>query len=286
LICHADAAIDRDGLTRWLGSFSDYAGTLVIDEPAKRKRRRLAREIERVGYLRFLDVLGFRANYALFRSARDRRWVRDQLEDLRRRFPNRPESPELVVQSPNSTAAEAFVQEQQPDLVIARCKTLLREQVFSIPTLGTYVLHPGICPEYRNAHGCFWALASGDRANVGTTLLRIDRGVDAGPVFGYFCVQADPRLESHLITTHRALLEHLDAIRDKLLEIEAESAIPIDTAGRRSATWGQPWLTAHLSMRWSRRSSLARRRSGLQDGDPGKTAVAIESSPSGVATDD
>jgi hypothetical protein len=257
LICHADAALDREGLARWLGSFSDYAGTLVIHEPPQRRRRRIAREIARVGYLRFLDVLAFRAQYALFRSGTDRRWVQDQLLALRWRFPKRPAAPELSVQSPNSAAAEAFIREQAPTLVIARCKTLLQERIFSIPALGTYVLHPGVCPEYRNAHGCFWALAGGDHANVGATLLRIDRGVDTGPVFGYFRVQADPRLESHIVTEHRSVLDHLDAIRDRLREIEGGTAAPIDTAGRQSATWGQPWLTAQLSMRRPRLSLKA-----------------------------
>jgi methionyl-tRNA formyltransferase len=219
-------------------------------------RRRIAREIDRVGYLRFLDVLGFRAYYALSGRAADRQWERRQIEALRGRFPNHPEAPEACVASPNSAAAEAFIRERTPDLVIARCKTLLRERVFSIPALGTYVLHPGICPEYRNAHGCFWALASGDHANVGATLLRIDRGVDTGPVFGYFRVDADPRVDSHIVTGHRAVLEHLDAIRDKLCEIDAGGAMPINTDGRRSAVWGQPWLTAHLSMR-RRRSLMA-----------------------------
>ena len=251
LICHADAALDREGLARWLGSFSDLAGTIVIDEPLERKRRRIAREIDRVGYLRFLDVLAFRVYHAMCRSAQDRLWEKTQLEALRTRFPNRPDAPELLVQSPNSAAAEAFVRDVKPTLAIARCKTLLQERIFSVPTLGTYVLHPGICPEYRNAHGCFWARATGDDANVGATLLRIDRGVDTGPVFGYFRIEAD-RLESHVVTEHRAVLDHLDAIRDKLLAIEAGTATPIDTRGRRSATWGQPWLTAHVVARHRR----------------------------------
>ena len=251
LICHADAALDREGLARWLGSFSDLAGTIVIDEPLERKRRRIAREIDRVGYLRFLDVLAFRVYHAMCRSAQDRLWEKTQLEALRTRFPNRPDAPELLVQSPNSAAAEAFVRDVKPTLAIARCKTLLQERIFSVPTLGTYVLHPGICPEYRNAHGCFWARATGDDANVGATLLRVDPGVDTGPVFGYFRVAAD-RLESHVVTEHRAVLDHLDAIRDKLLEIEAGTATPIDTRGRRSATWGQPWLTAHVVARHRR----------------------------------
>ena len=109
-------------------------------------------------------------------------------------------------------------------------------------------MHPGICPEYRNAHGCFWAMATGDCDNVGMTLLRIDRGVDTGPVYGHFRVDADPR-ESHVITQHRVVVDHLDAIQEKLLDIESGQAIPIDTSGRRSAAWGQPWLSALVKMR-------------------------------------
>ena len=164
---------------------------------------------------------------------------------LRTLFPARPDAPEIVVSSPNDADAERFIREQRPDLIVARCKSLLKEQIFSIPRLGTFVMHPGICPEYRNAHGCFWALANGDRDNVGMTLLRIDRGVDTGPVFGYFRVKPQPRPESHVVVEHRVVLDHLDAIRDVLLDIEAGRAVPIDTSGRRSAAWGQPWLSAH-----------------------------------------
>jgi methionyl-tRNA formyltransferase len=112
-------------------------------------------------------------------------------------------------------------------------------------------MHPGICPEYRNAHGCFWARANGDHDNVGMTLLRIDKGVDTGPVYGYFRVQSEPT-ESHVVTQHRVVLAHLDTIRDTLLAIEAGTARRIDTMGRRSAAWGQPWLSAYLKMRRSK----------------------------------
>jgi folate-dependent phosphoribosylglycinamide formyltransferase PurN len=248
VICHEGAELDREGLARWLGSFSGYAGTVVIREPAGRLRKRVAREIKRVGVARFADVLAFRAYYALTQAARDRAWEARELQRLRSAFPARPDAPEIVVASPNSAEAEAFIRAQQPDLIVARCKALLAERIFSIARLGTFVMHPGICPEYRNAHGCFWAMANGDRANVGMTLLRIDKGVDTGPVFGYFRVEADP-FESHVVTQHRAVLEHLDAIREKLLEIEAGTAAPLDTTGRASAAWGQPWLSALLTMR-------------------------------------
>ena len=248
LICHEDAALDREGLARWLASFSTYAGAVVIREPGGRLRKRIAREIARVGWWRFLDVLAFRIVHRLTRAAADRRWEARALERLRTRYPERPDAPEIVVASPNADAARTFIAAQAPDLVIARCKTLLSERIFSIPALGTFVMHPGICPEYRNAHGCFWAMATGDRGNVGMTLLRIDRGVDTGPVFGYFRVEAGAA-DSHVVTQHRAVLDHLDAIRDKLRDIEAGAAAPIDTTGRQSAAWGQPWLSAWLMMR-------------------------------------
>jgi hypothetical protein len=260
LICHEDAALDREGLVRWLGSFTTFAGTVVIREPRLSLRKRIAREIRRVGRARFLDVLAFRLHHALRHAASDRRWARRELERLRARFPDRPDAPEMLVGSPNSVDAEAFVRRCRPDLVIARCKTLLHERLFSIPRLGTYVMHPGICPEYRNAHGCFWAMATGDPGNVGMTLLRIDRGVDTGPVYGYYRIDADPRC-SHIITQHRVVLDHLDLIREKLQEIEAGHAIPVDTTGRRSRAWGQPWLTALVRMR--RRASRSG-RGGLQ----------------------
>src|SRR6266850_1858559 len=246
LICHGDAPLDRDGLARWLASFSTYTGAIVIREPVSRARRRVAREIRRVGWLRFVDVLAFRALYRLRQSAADREWEARALAQLHAAFPPTA-APELVVTSPNSAEAEAFLRERQPDLVIARCKTLLAERIFSIPTRGTFVLHPGICPEYRNAHGCFWALARGDVSNVGATLLKIDRGIDTGPVFGHFRVAADRAGESHIVVQHRAVLEHLDAIRDRLLDVESGRATPIDVSGRPSAEWGQPWLTAYIS---------------------------------------
>jgi hypothetical protein len=248
LICHEHAALDREGLARWLETFSTFVGTVVVREPAGRLRKRIVREIRRVGFWRFLDVLAFRLYYRVSQASSDRRIEGRELDWLRARFPDRPNAAEMIVASPNSVEAEAFIRRSEPDLIIARCKTLLHERIFSVPRLGTYAMHPGICPEYRNAHGCFWAMATGDADNVGMTLLRIDDGVDTGPVFGYFRVGADA-YESHVLTQHRAVLDHLDAIRDKLREIEAGTAAPINTDGRRSAAWGQPWLTALVRMR-------------------------------------
>jgi formyl transferase-like protein len=260
LICHDDAPLDGEGLRRWLGSFSTFTGTLVVREPRTRLLNRIRREIRRVGLLRFLDVIAFRIYYRFVHRAADQLWQARELERLRCLYPRSVDAPEVVVSSPNSREAEDFIRECRPDLVIARCKMLLNERIFSIPWLGTYVLHPGICPDYRNAHGCFWARARGDDRNIGATLLRIDRGIDTGPVFGYFRIDP-PHHESHVISQHRAVFDHLDGIRDTLLAIAARSAAAIETKGRRSAVWGQPWLSAYVRMRLrDRRRAAAQRK--------------------------
>jgi hypothetical protein len=263
LICHQDAALDREGLVRWLGSFSEVTGVVVLQETRRRAWTRIKKELGRVGWLRFLDVVAFRVFYRLFLAARDRAWEAERLEEIRRRFPGDAHQrvPVLRTHSPNSEEARSFIAAARPDLMIARCKTLLKESIFSIPARGTFVMHPGVCPEYRNAHGCFWALANDDLANVGMTLLRIDRGVDTGPVYGYFTYPFDEVSESHHVVQHRVVHDNLDAIRRRLEEVVAGRARPLDVAGRRSSAWGQPWLTRHL--RWKHR---ARRRS-LHEGN-------------------
>src|SRR5262245_6514142 len=117
LICHVEAALDREGLVRWLGSFSTVVGTVVIREPAGRRRRRIVREFKRVGFGRFLDVLAFRLHYALTAARADRGWERRELDRLRARFPAPPNAAEIVVDSPNTPAAEQFIRDGQPDLV-------------------------------------------------------------------------------------------------------------------------------------------------------------------------
>lgn len=257
LICHAEDLLNRNGLSAWLASFSDVVGIIVIREPVRRARQRIARELKRVGWLRFLDVLAFRVYAKLFHNEADHTWEAQRLSDLQQCFGTLPDTvPVLETESPNSPEAQSFLLSVQPDLMIARCKTLLAERIFSIPAHGTFVMHPGICPRYRNAHGVFWALANDDIEHAGMTLLRIDRGVDTGPVYGYFHCDMNPLTESHIVLQHRTVFDNLPAIEQRLQQILAGQATPIDTSGEPSGEWGQPWLTAY----WRYRSREAKRQ--------------------------
>lgn len=248
LICHDGADLDRIALARWLASFSQLTGMVVLRETKKRGWRRIRREIRRVGIFRFLDVLAFRLFYKLFVAASDRQWEANTLRYLSEKY-SPIEVPTLVANSPNSPEVESFIKELDPDFVIARCKTLLKESVFSIPSKGTFVMHPGICPEYRNAHGCFWALANNDRNRVGMTLLRIDRGVDTGPIYGYYYCPFDETIESHIVIQNRVVIENLAQLESKFGDIYNGTATPMEVVGRSSNSWGQPWLTKQFELK-------------------------------------
>jgi len=256
LMCHAESRLNREGIARWLASFTDLVGMVIIEETGDQGRLRIKREAKRIGWLRMLDVAAFRLYYGLFQARTDNAWMTQTLADLGRRFPDLPATMEICrTPDPNTPEVAAFLQRLAPDLMVARCKRILKSTIFAVPRLGTFVLHPGVCPEYRNAHGAFWALANDDLEKVGVTLLKIDKGVDTGPVYGYFTYDVDEVAESHIVVMTRLVLDNLDPIRDRLLAIDAGAAERIDTTGRPSGVWGQPWLTKYL--RWKRQ---ARRR--------------------------
>ena len=235
------------------------AGLILIRDTPGQRWRAARRELRRVGWLRFLDVLAFRAYARLRLAAADAAWKAKAIAHLRGRYPADLASvPRIVVQNPNGNEARTFMAQLRPDVAIARCKWILKPEIFELPRVGTFVLHPGICPEYRNAHGCFWALVNRDLDRVGMTLLKVDAGIDTGPVYLHATCDVDEVRESHTVIQHRTVVDNLDAIGSILLALGRGETLPtVDTAGRRSAVWGQPRLTNYL--RWKR---IARRGSG------------------------
>ena len=258
LICHEAERLDREGLASWLASTMRLAGLLIIRDGSRRRWQAVRRELKRVGPLGLVDVLAFRAYARLMHAADDARWEGAAVAELRRRYPARLDRvPRLTVASPNSSDAKEFLQRLQPDLVVARCKLLLRKDIFEIPRAGTFVLHPGICPEYRNAHGCFWALANRDLGRVGMTLLRVDAGIDTGPVYLHGTCEYDEHRDSHIVIQQRAVVENLDAIGRTLIAIaRGEGVPPVSIDGRQSAAWGQPRLTSYLRWKLAARAPL------------------------------
>jgi len=249
VICSDDNVFNRQVLPAYLASVTELVGIVAIVDKPEDTWKRLRHEWRRSKW-RILDVLAFRAFYRLRHASRDREWIRARSRAELGRFAPVHNVPVHRTTEPNGAETRAFVESLAPDIAVAACKTMLRPEIFGIARHGTFVVHPGICPEYRNSHGCFWALARRDLDRVGATLLRIDEGVDTGPVFAYYTTDIDERAETHTIIQLRVVYDNIERIGRDLERIAAGEATPIDTDGRSSAVWGQPRLSDYL--RWKR----------------------------------
>lgn len=258
LICHENDDIDCKGLAVWLACSFSLAGIVLLRDKPNDSFKKIRREYKRVGFFRLIDVLLFRLFYHLRYSRSDRAWTKKTLKSLQTRYPANIDTVETItVSDPNDERVRRFMARLKPDLTIARCKYILKPAIFNIARSGTFVMHPGICPEYRNAHGCFWALARRDLKRVGMTLLKVDSGIDTGPVYLHSSYSFDETRESHIVIQYRVVLENLQHITAVLYDIVNATAMPIRKPSHFSRAWGQPWLTAYLYWKLSARGVLA-----------------------------
>ncbi len=236
-------------MSRWLSSFSQLKAIIVIKEPKKVFFHRIKAELRRTGIFRLIDVVVFKLYYKLFLSRSDHQWLHKQLIAIKQKYQDISDDVKIIfTDNPNSDKDRKIIADLSPDIIIARCKTLLKREIYSIPLNGTFVIHPGICPQYRNSHGCFWALANNDLSHVGVTLLKINDGIDTGPVYGYYYYPFDEMRESHIRIQYKTVIENLDNIQKKLVEINALEATAIDTSASASKNYGQVWATGYV--RW------------------------------------
>lgn len=267
LICSAGNRLNRDVLPAFLASKFDLAGIVAIEDRGSDRLSRVRHELRR-SKLGIVDVIAYRLYYRLVIARRDH--ADDYTDALLESFPPVGEVPVLTTSDVNHPETTSFLESLEPDVGFAACKTMLGREVYDVPRHGTFVVHPGIVPEYRNSYGCFWALARRDLDRVGASLLRIDEGVDTGPVYAYYTTSYDERSESHLAIQRRVVYDNLDRIAADLRQAVDGTLQPIDTTGRDSAAWGQPHLTAYL--RWKH---AARRDDGTDMSSfAGQTSVS------------
>lgn len=68
------------------------------------------------------------------------------------------------------------------DLLLLGQSGIVPEPVFAVPRMGTLNAHPGWLPDYKGIDCAAWAILEGRVDRVGSSLHRVDRGVDTGPI--------------------------------------------------------------------------------------------------------
>jgi len=94
----------------------------------------------------------------------------------------RPDQKIIHVSSANASDCLQAIADIRPGVVLlAGCRLLSRQTLAQMPC-PVLNYHAGIAPKYRGMNGGYWALASGDLQNFGTTVHLVDAGVDTGGV--------------------------------------------------------------------------------------------------------
>lgn len=115
--------------------------------------------------------------------------------------PNRLREPEAISQ------LRAWV----PDLiVVAAFGQILRQEVLELPPHGCINVHASLLPRWRGASPIQAAILAGD-AETGVTIMRMDKGLDTGPILSQRAISIDPD------ETAETLSEKLSALGADLL---------------------------------------------------------------------
>jgi len=86
------------------------------------------------------------------------------------------------VKDVNSTATEIIIRDLEPDLLIQCGAGILKENIYSIPKMGSLNVHHGIAPELRGVSSTFWAMYYGLHDYIGATVHFVDKTLDTGAV--------------------------------------------------------------------------------------------------------
>lgn len=173
-------------LVNWLARTTTLTGVIWTASERhswRAKLKRLGRRVRIRGVIRAAaEMLWFLAAKVLyFHDGRD---LTRRLESLRVAWDLEPCGvPCVSVPSLQSPEAVEFLHRHQPNLLLAQCiNEIIQPDVFNFPALGCYILHDGIVPQYRGKFCAHWAIRNGDFHSIGASLIRVQRGIDRGPV--------------------------------------------------------------------------------------------------------
>ena len=153
----------------------------VILESPESKRQLLLKRARRQGWISAVGQLGTmvltRLGKRFFAGHAVRLIAEQELQ-------TEPKPGQAIIHVPSANAPECLqaIEQIQPGVVLlAGCRLLSKQTLAKMPC-PVLNYHAGIAPKYRGMNGGYWALASGDKQNFGTTVHLVDAGVDTGGV--------------------------------------------------------------------------------------------------------
>ncbi|MER8654817.1 formyl transferase [Mesorhizobium sp. M1078] len=154
--------------------------SVILESPESKKQLLLGRA-SRQGWFSAIGQLGTMVLTRLgkrFFAGHAERLIADQ------KLETEPKPGQKIIHVSSANAADCLqaIADIRPGVVLlAGCRLLSRQTLAQMPC-PVLNYHAGIAPKYRGMNGGYWALASGDLQNFGTTVHLVDAGVDTGGV--------------------------------------------------------------------------------------------------------
>ena len=215
----------------------------VIQETPYSKRDLLVRRARKLGWVNVVGQLGtmvlVRLGKSLFGGS-----IRHIVEAEGLRPEPRPDQKIIYVASANSPELLEVVARLKPSVVfLAGCRLLSAKTLAAIPC-PVLNYHAGINPKYRGMNGGYWALASGDTENFGSTVHLVDAGVDTGGVL--YHARGKPEKGDTISTYPLRQAAFSRAICARAIDDALSGRLsPVDT-GLSSRQWYHPTIWQYL----------------------------------------
>ena len=151
--------------------------------------------------------------------------------------------------SVNAPAFLEHLRQVNPDLVIVvSFGQILKEELLNLPRLGCFNVHASLLPAYRGASPIVSAVLNGE-TRTGVTFMRMDRGLDTGPVYRRMEMPVDERITAPELENALARLagENIGAC---LRELAAGKLTP-EEQDHAAATLSRKIRKSHASMDWN-----------------------------------
>lgn len=216
--------------------------SVILESPESKKQLLLGRA-RRQGWLLAMGQLGTMVLTRLgkrFFAGHAARLITEQKLETE----PKPGQKIIHVSSANAPDCLQAITDIRPGVVLlAGCRLLSRQTLAKMPC-PVLNYHAGIAPKYRGMNGGYWALASGDLQNFGTTVHLVDAGVDTGGVLKQARGKPEPGDTISSYALRQAAFSRdicVEAVRDAL----AGKLVTIDP-GLPSKQWYHPTIWFYL----------------------------------------
>ncbi|CAM3863940.1 formyl transferase [Rheinheimera salexigens] len=215
-----------------------------VEERRDDKKQLLLRRINKQGLIKVFGQVCFMLvqKYLNFSSKKRRQEILngfDSIDSIK---------PVLTTTNVNSPESIAFLGTLSSDIVVLSGTRILSPELLAVFTCPVINIHAGINPKYRGVHGGYWALVNQDAVNFGSTIHRVDTGIDTGDVlaYAYTSITKKDNFATYPLMQQQAAMSLLPNVVSALLTNKAKIIQP----SLDSQLWSHPTLLQYLINRF------------------------------------